>query len=132
MTKFKSARGLPSDGAALACFGDGFGFAARVFDGDGTAVVAVAGEIDMATAGLFRQAVELACTGSRQVVIDLADTAFIDSTGLAVVARAHRQLRCQPDALVVRGAGPWVARTFEISGLAHLVTMTGHDPDLEA
>ena len=113
-----------SDGAARALFGDGFGFEARVFEGDGTAVVAVVGEIDMATAGLLQQAIDDACTSSTQVVIDLTDTAFIDSTGLAVFMRAHAQLGSQPDALVLRGAGPRVARIFEIAGLDHLVTTT--------
>lgn len=125
MMEVESAHSPRANGAALARFVDGHDFEARVFERDGTRVVAVAGEIDMATAGLFRQAMDEACTGSDQVVIDLADTTFIDSTGLAVVVRALRQLGRQRDALVVRGAGAHVARIFEISGLDHLLTMTG-------
>lgn len=124
MTEFDLACSPLFDAAALARFGDGFGFEARVFEGDGTAVVAVVGEIDMATAGLLQHAIDDACTISTQVVIDLADTAFIDSTGLAVFMRAYAQLGRQPEALVLRCAGPRVTRLFEIAGLDHLVTMT--------
>jgi len=124
MTKFDLACSPLSDGAARARFGDGFGFEARVFEGDGTAVVTVVGEIDMATAGFLQQAIDDACTISTQVVVDLADTAFIDSTGLAVFMRAYAQLGRQQEALVLRGAGRRVTRIFEIAGLDHLVAMT--------
>jgi stage II sporulation protein AA (anti-sigma F factor antagonist) len=102
-------------------FADGFGFEARVFETDGAAVVAVVGEIDMATVGLFRQAIDDACSCSQHVVIDLADTTFIDSSGLAVVVRAHGVLGRAPGAVVVRASGAPVTRTFEVSGLGHLI-----------
>lgn len=121
MTKFAfSPHGPMTDGSARAHLADGFGFEARVFEDDGAAVVAVVGEIDMATVGLFRRAIEDACTSSRHVVIDLADTTFIDSSGLAVVMRAHGQLGREAGGVVVRAAPP-ISRTFEVSGLGHLI-----------
>ena len=122
MTKFALSPHDPrSDGSTRTRFADGFGFEARVFESDGTAVVAVVGEIDMATVGLFRQAIDDACTCSQQVVIDLADTTFIDSSGLAVVMRAHGELGRGPGGVVVRAAGAPITRTFEVSGLGHLI-----------
>ena len=78
----------------LASVQDGHGFEARVLAPecrtDGVIVVTVAGEVDMATAGLLWQALEDACdrAGSAGcVVVDMADTTFIDSSGLAVLIR---------------------------------------------
>lgn len=77
----------------------------------------------MATADLFRQAIDEACVGSRRVVIDLVDTTFIDSSGLAVVMRAHGELGRAAGAVVVRAAAPRVTRTFEVTGLDHLIAL---------
>ena len=110
-------------GRTLATFGDGLGFDARVLEADGAVIVAVAGEIDMATASLFHQAIDHACGHNGRVVIDLACTSFIDSSGLAVLIRARERLGQRPDALVVHAPGASVRRTFEISGVDHLMTI---------
>ena len=107
----------------MATFDDGLGFDARVLETDGAVVVAVAGEIDMATADLFHKAIDHACGHNGSVVIDLACTSFIDSSGLAVLIRALERLGQRPDALVVRAPGASVRRTFEISGIDHLITV---------
>lgn len=110
-------------GRTLAAYGDGLGFDARVLEADGAVVVAVAGEIDMATAGLFHRAINHACGHNGRVVIDLACTSFIDSSGLAVLIRASERLGQRSDALVVRAPDAAVRRTFEISGVDHLLTI---------
>src|SRR4051794_30107337 len=51
-------------------------------------VVAVHGEIDVASAERFRQIVEAAILPGARLVIDLAGTNFVDSTGLGVMAQA--------------------------------------------
>ena len=110
-------------GRTLATFGDGLGFDARVLETDGAVVVTVAGEIDMATASLFHQAIDDACGHNGRVVIDLTSTSFIDSSGLAVLIRAGERLGQGTDALVVHAPGASVRRTFEISGVDHLMTI---------
>jgi anti-anti-sigma factor len=110
-------------GRTLASYSDGLGFDARVLEADGAVVVAVAGEIDMATADLFHRAINHACGHDGRVVVDLACTSFIDSSGLAVLIRASERLGQRSDALVVRAADATVRRTFEISGVDHLITM---------
>jgi anti-sigma B factor antagonist len=122
VTRFESSPHVTlSNGPARARFADGFGFEARVFEKDGATVVAVVGEVDMATADLFRQAIDVACAGGQHVVIDLVDTTFIDSSGLAVVVRAHGELGPHARAVVVRSASPLVTRTFALTGLDHLI-----------
>lgn len=103
---------------------DSDGFAAEVGESDGRAVVTVRGEIDVATAGAFWSAVERACALSPRLIIDLTGTAFMDSTGLAVLVRTHRRLAQDPDALVVRvPATSPVRKVMAVSGLDRLVTV---------
>lgn len=90
-------------------------------DYDGDLVVRVSGELDMATAGVLRDAIEKARRGHRRLVLDLAATTFIDSSGLAVILDARRTAGVH--ALVVRSPQPCVLRVFEVSGIAQLITV---------
>lgn len=86
-------------------------------DGD-VAVVAVAGELDMATAPALQQAVtRLVDAGQTRLVFDLANVSFCDSTGLSVFIRA--QNRSVAAGGEVRLAAPQraVQRVLEVSGL---------------
>lgn len=92
------------------------GFAAEVAHADGHAIVAVRGEIDMSTAdqlrGVLRSAMEL----SPRVEVDLRDTTFMDSTGLAVLLAAQQRAGDR-NTLVVRHPGPTVRKVLETSGV---------------
>ena len=89
---------------------------------DGATAVAVAGEIDIATAGLFRDAIDEAASDGR-VMIDLAGTTFIDSSGLAVLIGACKRFDRRPDAVVLCAAAPRIRQVLEMSGLDGWVTM---------
>jgi anti-anti-sigma factor len=111
---------------------DGPGFEARVADRGGEVVVAVTGEVDLATAGLLRQVIDSACDRADRVVVDLTATTFIDSSGLAVVIHAYERLGGRPGAVVVIASNRSVRQVFEISGLDRLVTLTSHHPGAAA
>ncbi|MGI5324806.1 STAS domain-containing protein [Actinomadura nitritigenes] len=56
-------------------------------------VVALTGEVDVATAGRLRDHLAaLIARGARHLVLDFAGVAFIDSSGLSVLAGIHRLL----------------------------------------
>ena len=58
------------------------------------AVLAVSGEVDLATAPALRECLgELAAGGVRHVVVDLRQVSFLDSIGLGVLIAASRRLR---------------------------------------
>jgi anti-sigma B factor antagonist len=57
----------------------------------GVTIISPRGELDMATSPAFREAIVTAFAGARYVVADLADLAFLDSSGLAVLAVAHKR-----------------------------------------
>lgn len=62
-------------------------------DDDGALVLVVVGELDVVTAPKLNKRVNVAVSGGQgDVIIDLCDVAFIDSTGLQVLLLALRHL----------------------------------------
>ena len=96
------------------------GFSAEVIYRDGAPVVVVRGEIDLATAPAFRAALDDAVNGSGRVEVDLRDTSFMDSCGLAALLAAHRRLGQAHEALVIRDPSPAVRLVLNISGVTAL------------
>ena len=79
---------------------------------DGAAVVTVRGEIDIATVSQFRQCLmDLVTSGTSEIVLDLADLYFIDSTGIGVLSGAHRRAAEAGGRLVLRSVSQ---RTYDV------------------
>jgi anti-sigma B factor antagonist len=85
---------------------------------DRTLVVAVRGEIHVSTAPGFSQRLGRAIgRGKMQVVLDLSEVAFIDSTGLSVLLSGLRDVSRRQGRLALAISNPTVLRLFEITGL---------------
>ena len=98
--------------------------------GDGTHVVAVTGEIDLFTAPEFKQRVSAPIDDGRSnIVVDLTQTTFIDSSSLGVLIGAHRRLKQRGGRLVVVCDGEAIIKTFRITGLDGVFTLV---PSVEA
>jgi anti-sigma B factor antagonist len=83
---------------------------------NGATVVALCGELDVASSQeLSDELAELIENGTTDLVIDLAQLAFIDSTGLSAILRANRSL--ERGHLVLREPSPLVRQVLEITGL---------------
>lgn len=82
-------------------------------------MVSVAGEVDVATAPMLRQALESVVDdqGNLSVCVDLAGMTFIDSTGLSVLVRALKRLRERGGDLALANPSPATLRVLEIVGL---------------
>ena len=94
----------------------------------GTAVtrVTLAGEIDLGTAEPLRRALADALDlPGTHVVVDLARVTYIDSTGLGEFIRAHKRLRARNATLTLEKAPHAVLRVFRMTGIDHLVAITG-------
>ena len=90
-------------------------------DGRRQHVVTVTGEFDMAIAGLVRQRIG-AHMEADEVILDLSQVTFIDSTGLGVIAQANRILNSgEVQRLRVIGKQPPVLDVFEAAGMAGLL-----------
>jgi anti-anti-sigma factor len=71
------------------------------------------GELDLATAdALMAQLADLIARGSGDVVLDVRELAFVDSTGIRALIRISSGLR--DGSLVVEGPSPGVRRVLEL------------------
>ena len=84
---------------------------------DGALVVIPRGEIDLATAPLLQEAVERDHESSQDLILDLREVAFMDTSGLRYVLALNEEAEREGFGLrLVRGPGA-VQRVFEVSGL---------------
>ena len=102
---------------------------------DGHAVVALRGELDMADAAAVEAALTAVAGREPRIIVDLAGLEFIDSSGLAALARGRRQARQAGGDLVLAGPGPrlmlvlGLARSADaFSVYATVEEATGHQP----
>jgi len=94
-------------------------------------VVAPRGEIDLATVDLVRDAVEREKESGDDVVIDLREVGFMDTSGLRYVLElVECASRDGFDVRLVRGPAA-VQRVFEVSGLEPRIPFVD-DPDSSA
>lgn len=82
---------------------------------DGAIEIEVDGELDLSVADRLQAAIEEA--GPGPTMIDLTRCTFIDSTGIAVILRAYRQLEQDGGRIVVHSPSWQVNRIFSITGL---------------
>ena len=68
---------------------DPTGFSISISDRDGRAVVVIRGELDLATAPDLDAAIKSRLDDGQDVVVDLRELDFMDSTGLRVLVAAH-------------------------------------------
>jgi anti-anti-sigma factor len=86
---------------------------------DGVARFPLSGELDLATIGPVREAVRRAVdAGARQVVFDLRDVTFLDSSALALFSQAALDVD-----VTIEQPSDLIRRTIEITGLAALLTV---------
>ena len=84
------------------------------------AVVHLEGELDAATAPLLDEHLRRLDTAQpvpAELVLDLGDLAFIDSSGLSVLVAAHKRLRGRDGSFVIANPSMATRRIFSISGL---------------
>ena len=81
-------------------------------------VVEVAGEIDVYTAPKLREAfIDLVPQGSYQLVIDMEQVEFLDSTGLGVLVGGMKRVRAHDGTLRLVCAQERILKIFRVTGL---------------
>jgi anti-sigma B factor antagonist len=96
----------------------------------GWTVIVAEGEIDIASAPLLDDAVDVAVDqGSDHIAVDLQPTTFTDSTGLRSLISAHRRLSESGRLVVIPGTGP-VRRLLEVAGVDTTLDIMGTTDDL--
>ncbi|MEU4555344.1 anti-anti-sigma factor [Micromonospora violae] len=84
---------LPLPGGGRACGDHGPGGILGIDHVDDVTVVAAAGDVDLDTGDTLRTALRHAADMGGHVVVDLSRVHLIDSTGLGLLVRAHREAR---------------------------------------
>ena len=59
----------------------------------------------------------------RQLILDFSGLTFMDSSGIAVVLRAHRRMAALGGSLIVTGVPAQARKVFDAAGVPRLVTM---------
>jgi anti-sigma B factor antagonist len=93
-----------------------------IADGDGPAgvsVIVLRGELDLAAAPVLRARVDEAASGSA-LVIDLAETTFIDSAVLKELLRARAEMAAHDVRLVLSAVPPPVRRLLDLTRTSEL------------
>jgi anti-sigma B factor antagonist len=104
-------------------------FAIESRERGGVLVIAVRGELDLHTAPQLEESLNpILEGGDRPLVIDLSTCEFIDSTGIALVVRAWRQLGGDSNGtangrFALCGLSDQVRRLFDLTGLESMVPM---------
>jgi anti-anti-sigma factor len=97
---------------------DPTGFAISTSEQGGRTVVLLRGELDLATAPALEQVVTERLDAGHEVVVDLRELAFMDSTGLRVLVAAHASVGDEKRFLIVRPpAGGPIAKILAIAGV---------------
>lgn len=87
-------------------------------NGANGAQLRVSGEVDMASTGLLVDTImSLAPDSMHEVIVDLGNMTFIDSTGLSGLVSAHRRLAERQVRLVVINASSRTLELMRITGI---------------
>lgn len=93
---------------------------------DGVTVLAVTGDLDVATGPELRDTlIRVVDEGRYRLVLDLAEVPFLDSLGLGVIVGVVHRLRPHDGALALARPRPPVTRALKISGLTSVLAV--HD-----
>jgi len=89
-----------------------------------TNIVAVTGEVDVATAPQLDERLAVAAT-SATTVLDLTNVTFLDSSGLGVIVKALKRASELGGHLVLVISDPRILKVFTITGLDKALHIVG-------
>ena len=88
-------------------------------EADGKTIVSVGGEIDVYTAPKLRDKIsELVASGTYDIVVDMQQVEFLDSTGLGVLVGGLKKVRAHDGSLRLVCNQDRLLKIFRITGLA--------------
>ncbi|MHB8075080.1 STAS domain-containing protein [Desulfosporosinus fructosivorans] len=89
-----------------------------------TLLLRLDGELDMHTASVVRQAIDLEIEkrGIRTVILNLQDVQFVDSSGLGVIIGRYKKLLPLGGKLKITNVPPHIFKIMELSGLPKIIS----------
>jgi anti-sigma B factor antagonist len=92
----------------------------------GVPVITLKGEVDVYTAPqLKQQMITLLEAGAKQMLIDLTNVEYFDSTALGVLIGGLKRIRERDGSLSLLCPNPRIRRVFEITGLDKIFEIYG-------
>ena len=88
-----------------------------------TVTACITGELDHCSAQTIRRELDMMITepGVRNLVLDLKDMTFMDSSGIGVILGRYRQLRDRGGSVAVKNMNSQVERVFTLSGMRQVI-----------
>jgi anti-sigma B factor antagonist len=81
------------------------------------AVVALRGELDLATVPTLQAVLDVALSRTCRLTLDLRDLTFMGATGLRVLISAHQRVGQIKEAIVLYKPSPMVVRLLKMTGM---------------
>ncbi|HBQ65160.1 MAG TPA: anti-sigma F factor antagonist [Clostridiales bacterium] len=96
-----------------------------------TLVVALKGELDHHTAAGCRERIDNALLrpGIRNLILDLSELAFMDSSGIGVILGRYRTVTRRGGKMAAMHIQPEVMRIFRMAGLEGIIPVCGGTDD---
>ncbi len=92
-------------------------------EGKETAVLSLAGELDVANVAQVREAaLKLLAGETKHLVVDVSSLEYIDSSGLGMLIGLVKRQKESGGTLAIAGVRPRVMRVWEITGLQQIFT----------
>ena len=90
----------------------------RTQERDGGHLLLLSGELDLASAGVLDTAIAELCTdGAKQIILEMGDLEFMDSTGLRSVLVGQELCEVNACELIIGEQSRQVERLFDVSGV---------------
>jgi anti-sigma B factor antagonist len=106
-------------------------FRLEVREAGAATVIAVSGELDLASSPALQEELERAtASGTPMLIIDLRELDFMDSTGLSVLVRAHQRIEEQGRQLAMVRGPQQVQRLLSLTGVADRLTLVDTPEEL--
>ena len=108
-------------------------FEVAVWQRDSQSVsLVLSGELDLGSAPKLRNCLaELANAGVINLVLDLANLTFLDSTGISLFVTNFKRSSACGGLFVIRNAPPQAMRVLELTGLVELLSVTPLEPSTD-
>jgi anti-sigma B factor antagonist len=99
-------------------------FRVEVLDQSAGTVIALSGELDLASSPALEEAFErVFASDADTLVVDLRKLDFMDSTGLSVIVKAHQTVEDRDLKLYVVNGPAQVQRLLSLTGVAERVSL---------
>jgi anti-sigma B factor antagonist len=95
---------------------------------DGCTLLTVSGDIDLASAGVLRDAMARALEDAASLIVDVGGVGFIDSSGLTALVWGHWEAQKAGGSFSLRRPSAMLRRLMEVTSLDTLLAVDEHAP----